>query len=213
MDYRRLYELWLEERASLSLLMIPADFYISMDGKLAKSYRKAQNLEWGELADEIIERMEFLRKDLTQLRLAKILNSVVYNVPIDLGVMTWGERRLIKDLRKSIETLGMEKPNILDTLENLPITNLQNDSDVESSQIKENSDVIPISPGNLTIRILGDVEAFVGLDNKRYGPLIRHDIVRLPVENAKALIARGMARAIETRAIISERKAISGEKL
>ena len=184
-----------------------------MDGKLAKSYRKAQNLEWGELADEIIERMEFLRKDLTQLRLAKILNSVIYDVSIDLGVMTWGERRLIKDLRKSIETLGMEKPNILDTLENLPITNLQNDSDVESSQIKENSDVIPISPGNLTIRILGDVEAFVGLDNKRYGPLIRHDIVRLPVENAKALIARGMARAIETRAIISERKAISGEKL
>ncbi len=213
MDYRRLYELWLEERASLSLLMIPADFYISMDGKLAKSYRKAQNLEWGELADEIIERMEFLRKDLTQLRLAKILNSVVYNVPIDLGVMTWGERRLIKDLRKSIETLGMEKPNILDTLENLPITNLQNDSDVESSQIKANSDIIPISPGNLMIKILGDVEAFVGLDNKRYGPLIRHDIVRLPVENAKALIARGMARAIETRAIISERKAISGEKL
>lgn len=213
MDYRRLYELWLEERAISSLLKIPADFYISMDGKLAKSYRKAQNLEWGELADEIIERMEFLRKDLTQLRLAKILNSVIYDVSIDLGVMTWGERRLIKDLRKSIETLGMEKPNILDTLENLPITNLQNDSDVESSQIKENSDVIPISPGNLTIRILGDVEAFVGLDNKRYGPLIRHDIVRLPVENAKALIARGMARTIETSAILSERKAISGEKL
>lgn len=213
MDYRRLYELWLEERASSSLLKIPADFYISMDGKLAKSYRKAQNLEWGELADEIIERMEFLRKDLTQLRLAKILNSVIYNGTIDLGVMTWGERRLIKDLRKSIETLGMEKPNILDTLENLPITNLQNDSDVESSQIKENSDAIPISPGNLMIRILGDVEAFVGLDNKRYGPLLRHDIVRLPVENAKALIARGMARAIETSALISERKAISGEKL
>lgn len=213
MDYRRLYELWLEERASSSLLKIPADFYISMDGKLAKSYRKAQNLEWGELADGIIERMEFLRKDLTQLRLAKILNSVIYNAPIDLGVMTWGERRLIKDLRKSIETLGMEKPNILDTLENLPITNLQNDSDVESSQIKENSDAIPISPGNLMIRILGDVEAFVGLDNKRYGPLLRHDIVRLPVENAKALIARGMARAIETSALISERKAISGEKL
>jgi DNA replication initiation complex subunit (GINS family) len=205
LEYRRLYELWLEERTSSSLLKIPADFYISMDGKLAKSYRKVQNLEWAELADEIIERMEFLRKDLTQLRLAKILNSIIHNVHIDLGVTTWGERRLIENLRKSIETLGMEKPNILDTQENLPITNLQNKSDVESSQTEENSDAILTSLDNLMIRILSDVEAFVGLDNKHYGPLLRRDIVCLPVENAKALIARGMARAIETSVILSER--------
>lgn len=210
MDYRRLYELWLEERASSTLIEIPADFYISMDGKLAKLYRKPQTLEWGELADEIIERMEFLRKDLAQLRLKKILNSVIHNIPIDLERRcTWGERRLIKDLRKSIETIGMEKPNILDTQDNSPTTNLQEDSVVEPSQIEENSDAIHKFPVNLIIRILDDVEAFVGLDNKRYGPLIRHDIVRLPVENAKALIARGMARIIET----SEGKVISGEKL
>lgn len=169
-----------------------------MDGKLTKLYQKTQNLEWEELADEIIERMEFLRKDIAQLRLSKILNSVIYNMPIELGHTTWGERRLIKDLRNSIEMLGMEKPNILDTQENLAITNLQNDSDEESSQIEENRDAIPPSPSNLTIRILDDVEAFIGLDEKRYGPLIRHDVVHLPVENAKALITRGMARLIGT---------------
>ncbi|MFX1286195.1 MAG: hypothetical protein ACFFB5_21310 [Promethearchaeota archaeon] len=211
MDYRSLYELWLEERASSTLLKIPADFYISMDGKLAKLYRKPQNLEWEEIVDEIIGRMEFLRKDLVQLRLTKILNSIVYNVPIDLeNRCTWGERRLIKDLRNAIETLGMEKPNILDTQDNLPITNLQEDSDVESNQIEENSDAIPTSQVNLIIRILDDVEAFIGLDNKRYGPLTRHDIVRLPLENAKALIARGMARIIE---IDEKKKVILGEKM
>ncbi len=198
MEYKELYKLWLKEKASLSLLEIPADFYISMDGKLTKLYQKTQNLEWEELADEIIERMEFLRKDIAQLRLSKILNSVIYNMPIELGHTTWGERRLIKDLRNSIEMLGMEKPNILDTQENLAITNLQNDSDEESSQIEENRDAIPPSPSNLTIRILDDVEAFIGLDEKRYGPLIRHDVVHLPVENAKALITRGMARLIGT---------------
>lgn len=198
MEYKELYKLWLKEKASSSLLEIPADFYISMDGKLTKLYQKTQNLEWEELADEIIERMEFLRKDIAQLRLSKILNSVIYNMPIELGHTTWGERRLIKDLRNSIEMLGMEKPNILDTQENLAITNLQNDSDEESSQIEENRDAIPPSPSNLTIRILDDVEAFIGLDEKRYGPLIRHDVVHLPVENAKALITRGMARLIGT---------------
>ncbi|MFX0014528.1 MAG: hypothetical protein ACFFB2_05205 [Promethearchaeota archaeon] len=206
MDYKSLYKLWLDEKVSSTLLEIPADFYISMDGKLAKLYRKIQNLEWEELADEIIVRMEYLRKDLAHLRLTKILNSVLLDVPVDLGVTTWGERRLIENLQKSIETLGMEKPNILDTQENLPPTN---DSDVESSQIEENNNSIHITSTNLIIRILGDVEAFVGLDDKRYGPFLRHDIVRVPVENAKALIARGMARVIET----SENKEISGEML
>jgi DNA replication initiation complex subunit (GINS family) len=170
-----------------------------MDGKLTKLYQKTQNLEWEDLADEIIERMEFLRKDIAQLRLTKILNSVIYNMPIELSHTTWGERRLIKDLRNSIEMLGMEKPNILDTQENLAITNLQNDSAEESSQIDENSAAIPPSQSNLTIRILDDVESFIGLDEKRYGPLNKHDVVHLPVENAKALIARGMARLIETK--------------
>ncbi|MFX1504570.1 MAG: hypothetical protein ACFFDC_00505 [Promethearchaeota archaeon] len=199
MDYEELFKIWKAEKANPALLEIPADFYISMDGKLTKLYQKTQNLEWEELADAIIERMEFLRKDIAQLRLTKILNSIIYNTPINLEHTTWGERRLVKDLRNSIEMLGMEKPNILDTQENLAITNLQNDSNEDSSQIEENSDTIPPSSQNLTIRILDDVEAFIGLDMKRYGPLIRHDIVHLPVENAKALIARGMARLIETK--------------
>ena len=198
LDYKSLYKFWQAEKASTSLLEIPADFYISMDGKLTKLYQKTQNLEWEELAEEIIERMEFLRKDIAQLRLRKILNSIMYNTPIELSHTTWGERRLIKDLRNSIEMLGMEKPNILDTQENFAITNLQNDSVEEPSHIEENRDEIPPSPNNLTIRILDDVEAFIGLDEKHYGPLIKHDIVHLPIENAKALIAQGMARLIET---------------
>ncbi len=213
MDYRSLYELWLAEKASSSPIEIPADFYISMDGKLAKLYRKSKNLDWGELADEVIERIEFLRKDLTYLRLTKILNSVVHNVSIDEGVLTWGERLLIMNLKKSIKTLGIENPNILDTQDNLPITNLQDDSGVETGQIEENSDVILASPANLMIRLLDDVETFIGLDDKRYGPLKKYDIVYLPTANAKALIARGVARVIETSAIIGERVVISGEKL
>ena len=209
MDYKGLYELWLEERASTSLQKIPADFYISMDGKLAKLYRKSQNLEWGELADRIIERMEFLRKDLTKLRLKKIMASIINNISIDEGVLTWGERLLIKNLRKSIETLGIEKPqDIFYITEDIsPTTDLPEDTEAEHSQIEANNEILA-SPVNLIIRILDDVEAFVGLDNKQYGPLIKYDVVCLPLENAKALIAKGMARAIETREDLLK----SGEK-
>jgi DNA replication initiation complex subunit (GINS family) len=210
LDYKGLYELWLEERASSSLQKIPADFYISMDGKLAKLYRKSQNLEWGELSDTIIERMEFLRKDLTKLRLKKIMDSVINNVSIDEGVLTWGERLLIKNIQKSIETLGIEKPQDIfyNTEDISPKTDLPEDTEAEHSQIEANNDILA-SPANLIIRILDDVEAFVGLDNKQYGPLIKYDVVCLPLENAKALIAKGMARAIETREDILK----SGEKM
>jgi DNA replication initiation complex subunit (GINS family) len=199
LEYKELFKIWKAEKANQTLLEIPADFYISMDGKLTKLYQKTQNLEWEELAGAVIERMEFLRKDIAQIRLTKILNSILYNTPIELRHTTWGERRLIKDLRNSIEMLGMEKPNILDTQENLAITNLLNDSDEDTSQIEENTEAITQSPSNLTIRILDDVEAFIGLDEKRYGPLIKHDVVHLPVETAKALISKGMARLIETK--------------
>jgi DNA replication initiation complex subunit (GINS family) len=188
----------MNERANPSLCEIPADFYISMDGKLAKLFRNSQNLEWIEIANCILERMEFLRKDLAQIRLSKILNSVINNTTIDETVLTWGELRLIKNLRQSIETLGIEDQKILDTQINSPNMDLTEDL----------NDLASPSLINLVIRILDDVEAFVGLDNKQYGPFLANDIANLPIENAKALIVRGKARAIEVNTDVF----ISGEK-
>ncbi|MFX0052968.1 MAG: hypothetical protein ACFE8U_16955 [Candidatus Hermodarchaeota archaeon] len=198
MDYKGLYELWMKERASSSLCKIPADFYISMDGKLAKLLRNSQNLEWVEIANCILDRMEYLRKDLAQIRLSKILNSIITNTTLDETVLTWGELRLIKNLSQSIETLGIEDQKNLDTQINSPEIDLTEDLNDQAST----------SQINLVIRMLDEVEAFVGLDNKQYGPFATYDIANLPIENAKALISRGKARAIEVNIDMF----ISGEK-
>jgi DNA replication factor GINS len=198
LDYKGLYELWKKERASPSLCKIPADFYISMDGKLAKLLRDSQNLEWVEIANCILDRMEYLRKDLAQIRLSKILNSVITNTTLDETVLTWGELRLIKNLSQSIETLGIEDQKNLDTQINSP----------ELDPTEDLNDQASTSPKNLVIRILDEVEAFVGLDKKQYGPFMAYDIANLPIENAKALISRGKARAIEVNIDMF----ISGEK-
>ncbi|MFX0184980.1 MAG: hypothetical protein ACFE95_18000 [Candidatus Hodarchaeota archaeon] len=198
MDYKVLYELWMKERANSSLCEIPADFYISMDGKLAKLFRNSQNLEWTELANCILERMEFLRRDLARIRLSKILDSVLNNTTIDETVLTWGELRLIKNLRQSIETLGIEDQKILDTQIDSPDMDLSEDL----------NDLASPSLTNLVIRVLDDVEAFVGLDKKQYGPFLANDIANLPIKNAKALIVRGKARTIEVNTDVF----ISGEK-
>ena len=45
------------------------------------------------------------------------------------------------------------------------------------------------------VRILGDVDEFVGVDN-RYGPYKSEDIAILPLEDAKRLISEGNAKEI-----------------
>ena len=175
MDYNDLLLLWKNERLNSSLCSIPKDLYISLDGLLTKLSSDIQKLTYKTAAIIVLDRITFMRKDIVHLRLVKILHLVINNVFFDESVLTWGERRIVKNLRLSIETIGVEKPNILDSRDDSP-------------EMLEYS----------TIRMLYDVETFIGLDDLSYGPLEKSDIVNLPLENATALIARGVACLIET---------------
>lgn len=204
MEYKEIFNLWKAQKDSATLIDIPADFYVSVDGKLSKLYDKSQHQEWPELVDKVIERMEFLRQDIARLRLFRIVNSVIFDVSIDEDILTWSERKIINNLQKSIESLGIsdisshDSPNILDTQDISPNMDLPEDSEALNNQIEENIHQEPVSPKNLLISMLDDVDAFVGIDKKQYGPLIKNDIVFLPVENAKVLIAKALARIMET---------------
>ncbi len=189
MDYKDLVELWRIERANPSLCQIPADFYISMDGKLANLYRSSQDLNEGkELAKKIVERFEYLRTDLSQLRVIKIVTAVINEESIPEDLLTWGERRLMRNLQQSIETLGLDDQTILDI----------QDYSSEMEPSGESNEPSYELPANLMIRMLFDVESFIGLNGIQYGPFQAFSIANLPLANAKALIAKGIARVIET---------------
>lgn len=189
MDYKDLVELWRNERISPSLCQIPADFYISMDGKLANLYRDSQNLNEGnELAKKIIERFEYLRTDLSQLRVNKIVIAVINGESMPDDLLTWGERRLMRNLQQSIETLGLDDQTILD------VQDYNSEMDPSGESNEQSFDIL----ANLMIRMLTDVESFIGLDGIQYGPFPAFSIANLPLANAKALIAKGTARAIDT---------------
>ena len=198
MEYHSCVELWKKERSNTILCEIPKDLYISLDGLLTKLNRDIQTLTTDSLAKEILARLLFIRKDITRLRVAKIVNLVINDVTFDESALTWGEQRMVKSLRRSIETIGVEKPNILDGIEVSPeIDRIENSTtvlDPIQKNSEKNSTVLEYS----TVRILYDVEAFIGLDEVSYGPLEKNNIVNLPLENATALIARGVARLIET---------------
>jgi DNA replication initiation complex subunit (GINS family) len=190
-------ELWKKERSNTFLCDIPKDLYISLDGLLTKLNRDIQTLTTDSLAKEILARILFIRQDITRLRVAKIVNLVINDVTFDESVLTWGEQKLVKNLRRSIETIGVEKPNILDTLEVSPEIDQYEDSEAESVQSQKIQENQPSALEYSVVRMLYDVEAFLGLDNISYGPFEKKDIVHLPSRNATALIARGVARLIE----------------
>ncbi|WP_455464293.1 DNA replication complex subunit Gins51 [Candidatus Hodarchaeum mangrovi] len=205
MDYIDLLDLWRKERKSHSLQKIPSDFYISIDSELAKIYRTSSEVQWRELNDLIIERFEFLRQDLTKLRLQKILNSIINELPIETAYLTWGEQKLVENLQKSINTLSIEKPNFYTQDISLNMS-LQEDPDQDTDQIDKNGEINNNTVTYITVRILADTDQFIGTDNRRYGPLKKHNVAYLPLENAKALIAKSVARIIEnnTRTTSSE---------
>jgi len=47
------------------------------------------------------------------------------------------------------------------------------------------------------LRFLKNIPAVVGADMKTYGPFLAEDVGSVPVENAKILIKRGLAEAVE----------------
>ena len=197
MEYSDLFQIWKKERSSIPLCEIPKDIYISFDGMLARLNGDIHTSEKPVIANEILNRMMFIRKDFVQIRVSKIVNLVSHGISFDESVLTWGERRIADSLRRSIETIGVELPNILDTQGvSLEIDQYKN-LDTEHDRLTLKSKRISSNLKFLTVRVLDNVESFVGLDNVTYGPLERKDVVYLPLENATALIARGVARLIE----------------
>ncbi len=198
MDYDKLIELWKNERSNSSLCNIPKDLYVTLDGFLVNISADIQQPTNKNIANAVLDRIFFIRKDIVQLRLVKIVNLVINNISFDENVLTWGERRIAKNLRLTIETIGVEKPNILDEIEVSPKIDQIENSNVVLDPFKENSEKKTTVIEYSTVRMLYDIEAFIGLDEISYGPLEKNDIVNLPLENATALIARGVARLIET---------------
>jgi DNA replication factor GINS len=49
----------------------------------------------------------------------------------------------------------------------------------------------------VALRFLKSIPAVVGVDMKTYGPFLAEDVGSVPVENAKILVKRGLAEAVE----------------
>lgn len=178
--YEEIYQKWIKEWNSIKILSLTDDFCAKIgefikQSKLKKQYEELTPLEKN-LFETKHERLDFLIKDYITLRMRKILRSIVDKTDIDFTNLTRIEDILCSNLGDAINTyFGIV---------------------FQENQTAKNEEILS---GRKIVRILEQLDSFVGTDLKIYGPFMPEDICVLPNENAKALIDRNVALAVEIK--------------
>jgi DNA replication initiation complex subunit (GINS family) len=155
-----------EEQRSPKLTKLPEEFFLNVDGYLQQKRRVAETKEdrKGELESKNIER---LIEDIFNRRERKILNQALIaartNIPPEN--LTEEEKVFFDDI---IITIKARRLSIDKMLGN------EKREEVNMVVFKE------------------DVPEFVASDMKTYGPFKKGDIAKLPDENIKVLMERGI---------------------
>lgn len=178
--YEEIYQKWIKEWNSIKILSLTDDFCAKIGEFIKQSNVKKQYEELTPLEKNLFEtkheRLDFLIKDYIILRMRKILKSIVDNTDIDFTNLTRIEDILCSNLRDAVNTYFG--------------TVFQEDQTTKDEEIHS---------GRKVVRILKQLDSFVGTDLKIYGPFMPEDICILPNENAKALIDRNVALTVEIK--------------
>jgi len=110
--------------------------------------------------------------------------------------MAEGER--VKHVLNEIATLRKEKACRVLAAEVVSDDTLFDDELTVPKQPKEPPAKVE-GAKKILVRLLRDVASFVGADLKTYGPFKSEDVVLLPLQNADALIKRGIATEIQRK--------------
>lgn len=180
--YDDLMENWRRERENEALQSIPEKFYAEMTDYISK-IQDARSQEDVSLASRITEKesgyAQRLLKELTQLRMKKIIESELNGVVLAGKNLTREEQIFYSDLRRVLSSHEERLKSIL--MGHVPQIDTKPSPDV----------------GLKVIRFLKAVPAIIGIDMKTYGPFQLEDVVAIPVENAENLIRRGLAKEVE----------------
>ncbi len=181
--YDTLLDAWRKERHSGDLQPLPEGFYVEMTGYVSELREQTRMLDKGSMRGRISEKerenAERMLRELSHLRLRKIVNIELEGEAIVGSVLTREERALRADLRGLLSSHEDRLKSIL--MGRVPQV------DAKPRQ----------RSGLKVVRFLQAVPAIMGIDMKTYGPFEPEDVVSLPVENAENLIRRGIAKEVE----------------
>ncbi len=160
-----------EEQREPRFSKIPEDFY-----QKAKTYldqkRKLSAKQKNRMSTLEVRNVERLLEDIFNRRETKIMNHAIITSRTGIPPENLIEEE--KEFFQTIaDTLGSQRERVLNTL-------LKKSKEEEFEKIKFKE----------------DVEEFIGVDLKKYGPYKKGDETKIPKENAKLLIRVGKAKKV-----------------
>ena len=174
--YEELFAVWLENRTSEELLKIPEDFYTEHSAMLKDLHKSRENALYDTILSTLALRMRFLLQDTLLLRLEKILALIKENKPLNPSYLAPEEVKFLAIIKQG--DLFVE-----DTLS--AIAGKTPPMQIEGRKFK-------------LVRILENLPAIVGQDLVTYGPFKQEDVILIPYDNAKILIAKKLATEIHS---------------
>jgi len=156
-----------EEKKSQNLTKIPEDFY-----ETVRMYIESKKKLAKERKDEIeLRNIERIVENIFNLRERKIVNFAI--MAARAGVQPSNLTSEEKQFFQKILDVVKERRKILDSIKS-----------ALEGEVKKEIDILVV--------FKQDFPAFVGIDGQTYGPFKKGDIARLPEENRKILVSKGV---------------------
>jgi len=169
-----------EEQGVSKLTKLPDGFYKNINSYLQQKRKVAEGTD--KLGSSELKNIEWLVEDIFNRRERKILNMVLIavrtrippeNLTEEEKVFFDGLVEVVKSRRKEALAALLEK---------------------ESAAKAEEAVVeVKIQPDIMPVVFRKEVDEFVGIDMKSYGPFKEGDTAKIPKENAGILIEKGIA--------------------
>ena len=167
------YKMLEKEIATPALQSIDPNTFQKIAEALSNLKGQAYEGVEAKVRDNMVEMLSTLSSLMIETRQAKISSG---EEPLDYSKLTGeekyildGKRELSKRIDEVMTALVKGRPKVLESIS----------AKMRSKQI--------------VVRFLKPIEAFVGIDMKKYGPYSQEDVASLPFENARSIIDGGGA--------------------
>lgn len=201
-EYEKLYQHWLNEFQNIDLTAIDQEDFNGYK-KILEFINEYQEESKDDLKDQILksykDNLNYLFKDLLEIREMKIINSALAIKEINLNNLTEAEKLLYENLVSSIKGYKKLKATSLyeedehKFIEEAPISREVKTSKIQESIKKADKDKVKY----VLVRFLKKTPPLVGVDLVNYGPFEEEDLANLPYKNAKILIIERFAEKID----------------
>ena len=182
--YDELFAVWRFEVENDELGGLPLDFYVRVADYVRRITVERRMLDKKAVKVGLLERelanVQRIVDELVWARYRKLIRLLTEMKKVPADLLAAEETELCEGFLSFVEAYqGFAKKLLQGQVSEVAVTKRR----------KVNKRV--------TLRFLKDIPAVVGVDMKTYGPFSAEDVGSVPVENAKLLVKRGLAEAVE----------------